>query len=258
MVHREVALLLYEAMRSRRAIEPLSDQYPGMSVADAYRIQHEMVEMWKGPQGRVVGHKVGLTSRAMQQLLNVHEPDFGCLVDSMIVPEGTTLSAGDFLLPRVEAEIAFVLDRDLSGPGVSGRDVIRASAAVMPSIEVIDSRIAGWKIKIQDTVADNGSSARAVPGSVMTSPYGLDLRLIGMMLEEDGEMRQTAAGAAAWGDPAMAVAWLANKLAEFGETLKAGEVILSGSLGSALTVRPGSTYRATFDRLGSVSIAFVA
>ncbi|MEW6523008.1 MAG: fumarylacetoacetate hydrolase family protein [Bacillota bacterium] len=254
---RELASRLQVAWITGQVLPPLTVTHPELTVDHAYAIQRELVRLLAGDQCRVIGRKVGLTSLAMQRMLNVYEPDFGSLLDSMVVPCGGHLSAGELIQPRVEAEIAFVLARDLRGPGVGTRDVLLATAGVMASLEIIDSRIADWKIKLVDTVADNGSSARVVLGDALFSPTGRDLRLVGMILEVDGQVQQTASGAAALGHPAAAVAWLANKLAEFGEHLKAGDVILSGALGSALPAKPGSTYRATFDGWGSVEVSFV-
>jgi 2-keto-4-pentenoate hydratase len=158
--------------------------------------------------------------------------------------------------PRVEGEIGFLLGRELAGPGVSVAEVLAATEAVMPAIEIIDSRIRDWKIKIQDTIADNGSAAAVVLGDKLTPVQGLDLRLVGMILEQNGRIVATGAGAASSGHPAASVAWLANKLAEFDITLKAGEVIISGSLGPAPAVAKGDLIRAEFDRLGSASILF--
>ena len=206
---------------------------------------------------RVVGHKIGLTSVAMQQLLGVDQPDFGHILDTMMVPDGGSLLRDDLVYPRVEAEITFVLAEDLRGPGITVARVLAATKYVMPSLEIVDSRVADWKIKLADTIADNASSCRMVIGSRCVTVDSLDLRLTGMILEKNGDIVNTAAGAAVLGHPAQAVAWLANKLAEFDVTLKAGEVILPGALSAAVTVDKGDNVRATFDHLGSVSVRFV-
>jgi 2-keto-4-pentenoate hydratase len=175
----------------------------------------------------------------------------------MVILNGQPIAASQMLQPRCEAEIAFVLKRDLTGPGVTVADVLTATEAVLPALEIIDSRIANWKIKLQDTVADNASSAYIVLGNAMTPVHGLDLRLIGMVYEKNGGILATGAGAAVLGHPATAVAWLANKLHEFDVPLKAGEVILSGALAAAAPVAAGDYFRAELDRLGSVSVRFV-
>lgn len=194
----------------------------------------------------------------MQKLLGVHEPDYGHIFNRMMAPDGGPLSFSKLIQPRIEGEIAFILQRDLRGPGVTLASVLRATRGVMASIEVIDSRIKDWKIKIQDTVADNASSARVILGGRIAPPDNLDLRCIGMILEKNGEIIATGAGAAVMGNPAQSVAWLANKLSEFGISLNAGEIIMSGSLTAAIKVAPGDVIKATFDRLGTVTARFMA
>ena len=253
----EAARSLYEAERSRGAIRPLVDLYPGLTPDDAYRIQNAVIDRKLEEGARVVGHKIGLTSLAMQQMLGVDQPDFGHILDTMMVPDGGSLNRQDLIYPRVEGEITFVLAEDLRGPGVTVPRVLAATKYVMASLEIVDSRVADWKITLADTIADNASSCRMVVGGRCLPVDGLDLRLIGMVLERNGEVVNTAAGASVLGNPAQAVAWLANKLAEFDVTLKAGELILPGALSAAVTVDTGDVVRATFDHLGSVSVRFV-
>ena len=253
----EAAASLYEAERTRQPIPPLIETCEGLTPDDAYKIQMINIARRIKEGAQVVGHKIGLTSVAMQQVLNVHEPDFGHLLNTMMVQEGEALKRDDFLLPRVEGEITFLLKQPIRGPGVTVAKVLSCTEYVMPSLEIIDSRVADWKIKLPDTIADNASSARMVIGGRCVQPSELDLRLCGMVLEKNGEIVNSAAGAAVLGNPASAVAWLANKLAEFDVTLEAGEVILPGALTAAVPVEAGDAVRATFDHLGSVSIRFV-
>jgi 2-keto-4-pentenoate hydratase len=246
------------AERTRAPIEPLTDVEPGLSIEDAYAIQSINVERRVG-EGRVVrGRKVGLTSKPMQQLLGVDEPDFGVLLDHMFVEDGDEVRLSSLLQPRVEAEIAFVLDRDLAGPGVTTTNALAAIRSVLPSIEIVDSRVKDWKIKLVDTVADNASSGRLVIGGTLTPLAGLDLRLVGVVVSRNGQMIDTGAGAAALGNPARCVAWLANKLASFGQGLKAGEIVLPGALHKMVPVAPGDTFRAEFAHLGVVTARFDA
>ncbi|MBK5458097.1 fumarylacetoacetate hydrolase family protein [Peribacillus sp. TH16] len=247
---------LIEAERSKQPLDPLTQQYPELSVTDAYQIQIKVMEK-KRTEGRwVIGKKVGLTSVAMQKMLGVNEPDYGHLLDDMEVKDGEKVKISDMISPKVEAEIGFILGQDLVGPNVTYLDVLMATKYVVPTIEIIDSRITDWKIQLIDTVADNGSSAKVVVGNKRSTIDGLDLRSVGMALYNNEELVATGSGAAALGHPAQAIAWLANKLHEFGIQLKAGELILPGALSGALTVKQGDTISAHFGPLGSVSVAF--
>jgi 2-keto-4-pentenoate hydratase len=249
---------LARAQDTREAIAPLTARAPDLTVADAYAIQQHNTDARVAAGDALVGHKIGLTSGPMQRLLGVDEPDFGALLQSMRVEDGDTLDIGSLLQPKVEAELAFVMATDLAGPGVDALGAQRAIAGVVPAIEVIDSRVADWKIGLVDTVADNGSSARFVVGGSLTPLDGLDLRLLGCVLSVGGVLADTGAGAAALGSPLRCVAWLANKLGEFGQGLRAGDVVLSGALHAAVPVTAGQTARAEFARLGSVSVHFTA
>jgi 2-keto-4-pentenoate hydratase len=253
----EAAGKLYDAERSQKALPPLVETYPGLTPNDAYAIQKAIIDRKVEDGARIVGHKIGLTSVAMQQLLGVDQPDFGHILDTMIVADGAAVSRSDLIYPRVEAEIAFILREPLRGPGVTIASVLAATQYVFPALEIVDSRVADWKITLADTIADNASSCRMVMGGRYVPVADLDLRLVGLVLEKNGEIANTAAGAAVLGHPAQAVAWLANKLAEFGSGLEAGEVILPGALSAAVTVNAGDAIRATFDHLGSVSVRFV-
>ncbi len=252
----EAAQSLFDAGRTGRPIDPLSDTYPDISVEDAYRVQMVNVKRRIDAGARVIGKKIGLTSLAMQQMFGVAEPDYGHLLDDMLVYQGEPIPTSSLLQARIEGEIAFVLDRDLEGPGITPTEVMRATAGVVAALEIVDSRIRDWKIKIQDTVADNASSAVFVLGSQMVSPIGMDMRYVGFVVTHNGLPAGTAAGAAVLGSPAQSVAWLANKMAEFGIALKAGEVVLSGAAAAAFPVSAGSSVSLTVDRIGDVSCRF--
>ena len=247
---------LMEAERTRKPVDPITSRFDGVTVSDAYRVQMTTIETRVGRGCKIIGKKIGLTSKAMQDLLGVSEPDYGHLLDDMIVREGEAVDSSALCQPKAEGEIAFIMKRDLKGPGLTVVDVLRATEGVMAAIEIVDSRIRDWKIRIQDTVADNASSAMFVLGSRIVDPSGFDLRLVGMVLEKNGQVLSTGAGAAVLGHPAASVAWLANKLSEYGLGLAAGEIVLSGALTAAPPVGPGDVFRVVFDRLGSVGCRF--
>jgi 2-keto-4-pentenoate hydratase len=251
-----LAEILLKAEQTRQPIGPITESDPGVTVDQAYRIQLRVMEMKTSAGQVVVGKKIGLTSLAMQAMLGVKEPDYGHILHGMVVMEGEKIPIADLIAPRIEGEIAFILKDDLKGPGVTLTDVLRGSEGVIPALEVIDSRIRDWKIKLADTVADNASSSRIVLGGIITPPSAVDLRTVGMVMEKNGEVLATAAGAAVLGHPAQAVAWLANKLSAYGIGLKKGEVILSGALTGAAPVAAGDYFRANFGTLGDVKIKF--
>ena len=247
---------LLNAEETRKEISPLTERDPSLTVKDAYQIQLETVKL-KNEQGKtVIGKKVGLTSAAMQKMLNVDEPDYGHLFDDMQVENGSTVDTAEMIAPKVEAEIGFMLSEDLVGPNVTYLDVLMATKYVVPTLEIIDSRIEDWRIKLIDTVADNGSSAKVVLGDRQTGLENTDLRAAGMALYKNNELIATGSGAAALGHPAEAIAWLANKLHEFEITLKKGELILPGALSAAMAVEVGDTVKADFGPLGSASMTF--
>jgi len=251
-----VAQGLLTACRDRTPITPVTEQYPEISIQEAYRIQLLTVEARLSEGRKVVGKKIGLTSPAMQEMLGVGEPDYGHLLDDMFVYEGMGLDASRLLQPRIEGEIAFVLERDLIGPGITPVDVLRSTAGVMASLEIIDSRIRDWQIKIQDTIADNASSAGFVLGSKLVPLADLDLRRVGFVMTKNGQMVGAGAGAAVLGNPVQSVAWLANRLSDYGIPLKAGEVILSGTPTAAVPVEAGDSIYLTVDRIGDVGCFF--
>ncbi|HQY14947.1 MAG: 2-keto-4-pentenoate hydratase [Ilumatobacteraceae bacterium] len=251
------ALALWNADETKQVISPLTEAYPEIDVVDAYGIQLLNINKRLEAGALVRGHKVGLSAKAMQQMLGVHEPDYGHLLDDMFVDEGASIPIGRFCQPRAEIEVAFVLGRRLEGPGVTIADVMRATDYVLPSIEIVDSRVADWKIKIQDTIADNASSAALVLGGRPTRLHDIDPALIGATLRKNGEIVETGCSGAVLGNPAIAVAWLANKVAQFGVALEPGHVIMPGSCTRMIPVVAGDHVRADFDGLGHVAVRFV-
>jgi 2-keto-4-pentenoate hydratase len=256
--HADLAASLLAARRDRRPIEPLSTAHPELRPTDAYAIQqHVVAGLLDELGGHIVGHKLGLTSAPMQELLGVDEPDYGPVLSSMVHDDGAALDTEAFLQPKVEAEIALVLDAPLAGPGVTVIDAQRAIAGAVAALELVDSRIADWRITLVDTIADLASSAAIVLGSRLVPLDQLDPRLTGMTVRRNGTTEATGAGAAALGDPVAAVAWLANTLAPLGVRLEPGHVIMTGALHAAFPVVRGDRIEATFDHLGSVRCRFV-
>jgi 2-keto-4-pentenoate hydratase len=247
---------LWTAERERRAVPPISTDHPGMDVRDAYRVQQAVVRRRLAAGATIVGWKLGLTSRAMQDQLGVDQPDYGPILSDFMVLEGTPIAVAELIQPRVEAEIAFVLRSPLRGPGVGADDVLAATAGIRPAIEIIDSRIEAWRISLADTISDLASSARVTVGSSLLPIDAVDVRLIGCVLERGDEVVATGAGAAALGSPAAAVAWAANTLGELGITLEPGQLIMTGALHASVPVRSGDRFTARFDRLGTVDVRF--
>jgi 2-keto-4-pentenoate hydratase len=251
-----IAKELRTAEEHRIPVAPVAGRFGDLTVADAYAVQLANIEPRLAAGDRILGRKIGLTSLAMQTQLGVDQPDFGHLLASMAVPNGGAVAIAELIAPRIELEIAFVLRRSLEGPGVTTADVLSATEAVFPSLEIIDSRIADWKIGLVDTVADNASSGRFVMPSRLTPVRDLDLRLVGGIMEINGVLTSWSCGAAALGDPAACVAWLANAIAAYGGRLEAGEILLSGALDKSVPVKAGDVVRAEFDRLGSAGVRF--
>ena len=249
---------LFNAMTSRKVIRPLTETYTDISIDDAYHISLRMLEQRLAAGERVIGKKIGVTSKAVQNMLNVHQPDFGYLTDKMAYSQGEEMPISQLLMqPKAEGEIAFILKKDLMGPGITNADVLAATECVMPCFEVVDSRIDNWQIKIQDTVADNASCGLFVLGDRAVDPRKVDLATCGMVVEKNGSVISTGAGAAALGSPVNCVAWLANTLGAFGIGLKAGEVILSGSLVPLEPVKAGDFMSVSIGGIGSASVRFI-
>ena len=248
---------LYQALLNRTPVAPLTEREPEITIDDAYQIQLRMIQRRLDAGETVIGKKIGVTSKVVMDMLKVNQPDFGHLLSGMAFNEGEPIRMSTLIAPKAEAEVAFVLKRDLVGPGVTAADVLRATDCVMPCFEIVDSRIKDWKIKIQDTVADNASCGVLVLGGVRKDPRRLDLALAGMVLEKNGEIVSTSTGASVQGSPVNAVAWLANTLGRLGIALKAGDVILSGSQSPLVPVVAGDSLYCSVGGLGSTSVRFV-
>ena len=249
---------LFEARATRRPIAPFTDTDPDLAPADAYEIQrHFVAALLDEGGGEVVGYKLGLTSKPMQRMLGVDEPDYGPVLSHMVHPSGTDLRLAEFIAPKIEAEIALVLDAELSGPGVSRDDAAKAIRGGRAALELVDSRIADWRIKLADTIADLASSAAIVLADDVVDLDDFDPRLVGMVVTRNGALEDTGAGAAALGDPVGAVAWLANTLADYDTGLAAGHFVMTGALHAAFPAHAGDEILAEFDRLGAVRCRFV-
>jgi len=248
---------LYDSLISRVPVEPLTNRERDITIDDAYQIQLRMIQRRLDAGEVVVGKKIGVTSKVVMDMLGVNQPDFGHLLSGMVFNEGEPIEVAKMIAPKAEAEVAFILARDLNGPGVTAADVLRATDFVVPCFEIVDSRIRDWKIKIQDTVADNASCGVLTLGGTRRSPRDLDLALAGMVLEKNGEIISTSAGAAVQGSPVNAVAWLANTLGRLGITLKAGDIILSGSQSPLVPVKAGDSLQCAVGGLGSTSVRFI-
>ena len=251
-----LAARLREAENTRVPIDAISKIDKELQIRDAYQIQMINIEEKLQNGDQITGKKIGLTSLAMQNLLGVNQPDYGHLLKSMEVKEGQT-DRKSMLQARAEAEIAFVLNKDLNGGGITAEDVIHATEYISAAIEIVDSRIADWKINIIDTIADNASSGRYILSPKKVDPRGIDLKKIHMIFKKNGERINEGIGDAVLGDPAYAVAWLANAMADFGVPLKKGEVILSGALSAMAPAESGDIFSAEFDELGEISVRFL-
>ncbi len=250
---------LFEALRDCKTLAPLTERIPQIEIEDAYHISRAMLECRLAHSGeKIVGEKIGVTSKAVQEMLGVFQPDFGFLTTNMDVPNDSAVKiAGQLIQPRAEAEIAFLLKEDLQGPGVTEADVLRATECIMPCFEIVDSRIQNWKIKIQDTIADNASCGVYVLGNERMDPRELDLPSLTVNVFKNGKPLSSGKGSAVQGDPLTAVAWLANTLGEFGIPFKAGEVILSGSLVPLEPVVTGDEMHMELVGIGSATVRFV-
>ncbi len=248
---------LYNALINRTTLSPLTEQFNDITLDNAYHISLQMLDRRLQAGEKVIGKKIGITSAAVQNMLNVRQPDFGFLTQSMAYSEGQEMPISERLIqPKAEGEIAFILKKDLMGPGITNADVLAATECVMPCFEVVDSRIEDWKIKIEDTVADNASSGLFILGDQAVSPRKVDLTTCGMVVEKNGVIISTGAGAAAMNNPVNCVVWLANTLGKFGIGLKAGEVILSGALVPLEPVVAGDYMRVSIGGIGSASVRF--
>ncbi len=252
----QVADKIFEAHRLGKPCAPVRDLFPEGALDHAYAAQEINTRRWLDSGRRLVGRKIGLTSLAVQKQLGVDQPDYGMLFDDMAIPDGWEIGRKQLIQPKVEAEVAFVLERDLDQERLTIADVLRAVAFALPAIEVVDSRISDWKIGILDTIADNASSGLYVLGAAPKKLENLDLRSAGMVMESAGEPISVGAGAACLGDPLSAVLWLAKTMARVGRPLKAGDTVMSGALGPMVGVKWGNVYEARIAGLGSARAAF--
>lgn len=252
----DAALSLSDAERDRAPIEPLTATYPDIDVVDAYEIALINIRARLEAGETVYGHKVGLSSEVMQKMMGVDEPDYGHLLSSMVYAEGTPIDTARFCYPRIEVEIGYVLGETLPGEWCTEADVLAATEYIVPSIELIDSRITDWKIGLADTIADNASSAGVILGAGRVEPSSVDIGAISAVLFQGDEEIARGEASAVLGNPTKAVAWLARKVASFGVRLEAGHVILPGSCTRAIDARPGDVFRADFSDIGSVSVEF--
>jgi 2-oxopent-4-enoate/cis-2-oxohex-4-enoate hydratase len=248
---------LYEALRGRRTVAPLSERDAALTIDDAYAISLDFLARRKADGERVIGKKIGVTSKAVQDMLGVHQPDFGFLTDWMQVEGDIDIDAKALIAPRAEAEIAFILNAPLTGPGVTPEQVLKATEAIAPCFEIVDSRIAEWKIGIVDTVADNASCGVFVLGEARVDPRRFDLPALEVTVTKNGAPLSRGFGSAVQGSPLAAVAWLANTLGAYGVTLDAGDVILSGSLVPLEDARPGDLFEMELAGIGGCSARFV-
>lgn len=259
----QAAALLDQAERSREQVGQFSLAHPEMTIADAYAIQRAWVARKIQGGRKLVGHKIGLTSRAMQVSSNITEPDYGALLDDMLFDEGSDISINRFIVPRIEVELAFILGKPLKGPNVSVLDVLDATEWVIPALEIIDARIqqidpqTGTTRNVFDTISDNAANAGVVMGGRAVRATEIDLRKVPAVLYRNGVIEESGVSAAVLNHPAKGVAWLANKLAAYDVTLEPGQIILSGAFTRPVSVHPGDTFHVDYDRLGCVACRFV-
>lgn len=260
--HARAARDLLDAEDTRTQIGLLSLRYPEMNMDDAYAIQNELYSAKLAAGRKVIGWKIGLTSKAMRSALGIDIPDSGILFDNMAFTSGSTVTNGHFIQPRVEAEIAFIMHSPLAGEGVTRDDVLTATEAVAPSLEILDTRImrvdpaTGATRSFVDTISDNAANAGVVLGSDRHAPDAFDLRWVGALVSRNGEIEETGLGAGVLGDPVESVVWLARRMSSYGQQIEAGQVILSGSFIRPIECPPGSEIHADFGPFGTVDIAF--
>jgi 2-oxo-hept-3-ene-1,7-dioate hydratase len=252
----KAADILMTAHRERKQAVQLSTTWPGITIEDAYAISTEVANRRIAAGAKLIGHKVGLTSKAMQRSSQIDEPDYGHLLDNMMIADGAKVAHADYCRPRVEIELAFVLGRQLKGPGVGLPDVLRATEYVVPAIEIVDARLQDQR-KIFDTVADNGAAAGIVIGGRPVGPMDVDLRWVGGIMYRNSEIEETGVAAGVLGHPALGVAWLANKLGQHGVALEPGHLVLAGSFTRVVHAQKGDTLHADFGALGGIAVQFV-
>ncbi|MEH7443635.1 fumarylacetoacetate hydrolase family protein [Bacillus sp. JJ1122] len=251
----EIVEYLYSAEKECREVVKVTDRYPDMSFSDAYSIQEKLIERREKDGARKIGLKLGLTSKAKQDMMGVHEAIYGYLTDDMLSLEWEPLEYSNFIHPKAEPEIAFFIGEDLQGTDVTAEDVLRVTKFVAPAIEIIDSRYLNFKFTLADVIADNCSSSKFLIGSKWKSPEELNLGQLGMVMSINGQVVQTGSSAAVLGHPATSVAWAVNKLGEVGKGIKKGDVILSGAVSEAVSFEPQDTILVQFAELGCVSFS---
>ncbi len=252
---KEAARLLLEAQRTVQPVTQLAKTFPGMDIADAYAIQLEVIGSRRAAGAVLRGHKIGLTSKAMQASAGIDEPDFGHLLDDMFHPDGQTLPVSRFIVPRIEVELAFILGAPLRGPDVTVYDVLRATEYVTPALELIDGR-SRYPRTIVDNIADNAACGAVILGGRPVKPDAVDLRWVGAMLFRNAQIEETGLAAGVMGHPAMGIVWLANRLARFDTGLEAGHVVLAGSFTRPVTARAGDSFHVDYGPLGTVTCHF--
>ncbi len=253
-----IANELLMAEKERKAIPTFADKYPELDADLAYTVQERLIEMKvEKEKTKRVGWKLGLTSKAKQEMIGVNEPSYGVLLENMQLFENEPLSVAPFIHAKIEPEIAFIFKEEVKGPHVTVADVMNAAGGIAPALEIIDSRFQNFKFSHPDAVADNSSSSRFIIGERFFDPSSMDLRLLGMVFRQNGQILSTAAGAAVMGHPARAVAWLANKLYQRGQSIRPGEVVLSGAICASKEIAAGDHFSVSFDRIGSVEVSFV-
>lgn len=250
--YKSTAEFLHLAEVEKREVVRITADYPDMTVEEAYRVQEELVGIKLEQGHRIVGPKMGLTSQAKMKQMGVEDPIYGYVFDYMLIPDGGTLSMSDVIHPKVEVEIAFVMGKDVEGPGITAAQILAATEYVIPALEIIDSRYENFKFTLPDVIADNASTSRVVFGNRMVRPDQLELDLVGATLSINGEIKDLGAGAAVVGHPANSLAMLANMLAKKGEKIKAGDVIMSGGITGAIMLNVGDTVSAKLDGLGEI------
>ena len=262
-IHAALARELQQSQHSRVQLRQFSLRYPQMEIADSYAIQREWMKLARAEGRHAIGHKIGLTSRAMQLASQITEPDYGTLLDDMLLRDGSEVEAARFIVPRFEVEFAFILAKPLKGPGTTLFDVLNATDYIVPALELIDARIEQFDRdtkaprKVLDTIADNAANAAIVLGGRPMKPDAVDWRWAGALLFKNGVIEESGLGAAVLNHPANGVAWLANKLAAFDEGLAAGEIVLGGSFTRPVACAAGDVFHADYGPLGSISMRFV-
>lgn len=255
-IQEQIAKDLYEAEKTRRPISKISRRFPQMNVVDSYEIQHIGLSFRLQEGHRIIGRKIGITSKGMQQQLGIENPDYGYLLDSMLLEEGRPCEIEELVSPRVEGELAFILGEDIQGPGITYGDIYNCTNWIVPCFEVCDTRVANWDVTVRDTIADNAGASRLVLGSEPKRLSEINPRLIGMVVEKNGIMEGSATGAEVMGNPVASVVWLVNKLADFDTSLKAGDIILSGAFMSAIPAAAGDVFTLSIDGFPGVNLLF--